>query len=545
MFVHDTVTGTTTRVSVDSTGTQANSSSIDPAISADGRYIAFESSASNLVPGDTNSDVDVFVHDTVTGTTTRVSVDSTGTQANSQSFDPAISADGRHITFGSNATNLVPGDTNGRTDVFVHDAVTGTTTRVSVDSTGTQANSSSFDPAISADGRHITFESSASNLVPGDTNISPDVFVHDTLTGTTTRVSVDSTGTQANGNSFEPAISADGRHIAFESFASNLVPGDTNSTTDVFVRGNPVELCGVVFPTISGSGVITGTSGDDVIYGSAGADQIDGLGGDDIICAGGGNDTIDAGDGDDVVHGEDGRDTIFGRLGNDVLFGDGSDDTIDGNFDDDRIDGGPGEDVLIGSVGEDRVFGGANNDTIRGAQDGDLLDGGPGNDFLDGQAGDDRFWHSTGADSYIGGFDSDTVDYSHATSGILVNTNFNDDDGPFGEGDTVVFSTENIVGSFFADVIIGSDRDNVISTLGGDDLVFAEEGTDTVILGPGDDRALLGKGDDTVDGGDGDRLVRRRPRHRHPDRLRDHVHHPVGARTPVRRGRSRSRPAGC
>ncbi len=206
-----------------------------PSISADGRYIAFTSSASNLVPGDTNRNSDVFVHDTVTGTTSRVSIDSDGHQANGSSWHPSISADGRHIAYGSRASNLVAGDSNGRDDVFVHDTVTGTTRRVSIDSNGNQASSDLEAPSISADGRYIAFTSQASNLVAGDTNGADDVFVHDTLTGTTRRVSTNSDGDQANASSMDPRISANGRYIAFYSYASNLVPGDTNGKLDVFV----------------------------------------------------------------------------------------------------------------------------------------------------------------------------------------------------------------------------------------------------------------------------------------------------------------------
>jgi len=161
------------------------------------------------------------------GNTTRVSVASDGTQSNHDSYNPSISANGRYVAFESEATNLVSGDTNNFRDIFVHDRQTGQTTRVSVASDGTQANGHSFDPSISADGRYVVFESLASNLVSGDTNDHQDIFVHDRQTGQTTRVSVASDGTQANDHSFDPSISADGRYVAFISFASNLVGGDT------------------------------------------------------------------------------------------------------------------------------------------------------------------------------------------------------------------------------------------------------------------------------------------------------------------------------
>jgi len=236
IFVKDTTTGATTRVSVDSGGAEANSASLDPTISGDGRYIAFDSNATNLVPGDTNNVGDVFLRDTALGTTTRITLSSDGAQADNESFDPAISADGRYVAFTSWATNLVPGDTNGEPDVFVWDAVSGTTTRVSVDSSAGQGNLTSDHPSISGDGRYIAFESWATNLVPGDTNGRADIFVRDTTAGTTVRVSVDSSGGEGNDWSSNPAISADGRDVAFTSWATNLVPGDTNVMRDLFVR---------------------------------------------------------------------------------------------------------------------------------------------------------------------------------------------------------------------------------------------------------------------------------------------------------------------
>jgi len=236
IFVRDTQTSTTTRVSVDSGGNEANSLSLDPSISANGRYVAFASLANNLVSGDTNGFTDIFVRDTQTSTTTRVSVDSGGNEANGRSFAPSISADGRYVAFWSVASNLVSGDTNGAADIFVRDTQTSTTTRVSVDSGGNEANGPSYDPSISADGRYVAFVSEASNLVSGDTNGAADIFVRDTQTNTTTRVSVDSGGNEANGNSSAPSISANGRYVAFSSGASNLVSGDTNGVTDIFVR---------------------------------------------------------------------------------------------------------------------------------------------------------------------------------------------------------------------------------------------------------------------------------------------------------------------
>lgn len=236
VFVHDRESGTTERVSVDSLGAQASSRSFTPAISGDGRFVAFISRAADLVAGDSNRDEDVFVHDRVTGTTERVSVDSLGNQADDDSFDVAVSADGRFVVFDSYASNLVEGDDNDAFDIFVHDRLAGTTERVSLGSDGGQANYDSFDPAISSDGRFVTFDSYASNLVDGDDNGAWDAFIHDRETGMTTRISVDGDGAQADSNSFAPVPSASGRHIVFYSFAGNLVPGDANGTWDVFLH---------------------------------------------------------------------------------------------------------------------------------------------------------------------------------------------------------------------------------------------------------------------------------------------------------------------
>jgi hypothetical protein len=224
------------RVSIASNGSQANGDSEDPSISSDGRFIAFISNASNLVSGDSNGVEDIFVHDRDTGITERVSVASNGTEADDASFTLSLSADGSFVAFGSYATNLVGGDTNGVIDVFVHNRNSGVTERVSVASNGTQANDASFYVAISAAGRFVAFMSEATNLVPGDTNSVSDIFVYDRNNSTTERVSVDSPGNEANAESFFAAISSDGQIVAFSSAASNLVVNDTNNQVDIFVH---------------------------------------------------------------------------------------------------------------------------------------------------------------------------------------------------------------------------------------------------------------------------------------------------------------------
>jgi len=233
------ILGVTTRVSVSTSGAQANGYSSWPSISADGRYVAFESFASTLVAGDTNDCIDIFVRDRLNNTTKRVSVNSSGGEGNGDSRDPHLSADGRYVTFYSAASNLVSDDTNETIDVFVHDRDTGETTRVSLSSSGDEGNGESSWSTISGNGLFVAFESLADNLVPDDTNGALDMFVHDRDTGETTRVSVSSSGEEGNGESGSPAtrsISDDGRYVVFFSDASNLVANDTNGYHDVFLH---------------------------------------------------------------------------------------------------------------------------------------------------------------------------------------------------------------------------------------------------------------------------------------------------------------------
>lgn len=239
VFLHDLVTGRTSRVSLAADGTEANKVCSTASISADDRFVAFQSHASNLVAGDVNGMLDVFVRDRQVATTRLVSVSTSGAQGDDQSWVPEISADGRFVTFTSAATNLVANDTNGMLDVFVRDLVAGTTSRVSLGAASVEGNGYSFGSAFSADARFVAFASSASNFVVGDTNAQVDVFVRDVVVGTTTRVSVGSSGLEAHGSSGEyvgTRISADGELVAFTSWADDLVPTDVHPGNDVFVH---------------------------------------------------------------------------------------------------------------------------------------------------------------------------------------------------------------------------------------------------------------------------------------------------------------------
>ncbi len=240
IFVHDRLTGVTTRVSVASNGSQATGGPSTSAvrITPDGRFVIFESLATNLVAGDTNGYADIFVHDRQTATTTRVNLSSGGAQATgAASSNPSISSDGNLVTWHSAAANLVGADTNGLVDVFVRDRTTGVTTRANVSTAGAQATGGdSTNSMVAGDGTYVAFSSYATNLVSGDTNGSADNFVRNLTSGSTTRVSVSTSGAQATANSYTPCITPDGRYIAFRSMADNLVTGDTNGYDDVFVR---------------------------------------------------------------------------------------------------------------------------------------------------------------------------------------------------------------------------------------------------------------------------------------------------------------------
>ena len=273
IFVHDRMSGETTRVNVATGGGQAGNIGQYADISDDGRYVAFSTAAENMVGGDTNGQDDVFVRDRLSGTTERVSVGPGGLEANDESITPSISGDGRYVAFTSRATNLVAGDENDDWDVFVHDRQTGATELVSQSSDGTPGNHSSgwFGGGrgrISADGRFVVFGSLADNLAPDDVNERDDVFLRDRTLGTTERISIATDGTEGNGHSTYPDVSDDGRYVTYQSAANNLTEGDSNNTSDVFLRdrqagtttlvshafGGGAALGPSQFPRISGDG---------------------------------------------------------------------------------------------------------------------------------------------------------------------------------------------------------------------------------------------------------------------------------------------------
>ncbi len=235
VFLCDRLMGVTSLVSVSTAGTQGNGVSDVGSVSSSGRFVVFQSVATNLVAGDTNGVADIFVRDTMLNTTVRASLSDTETELNGASANATITSDGRYVVFGSDATNAVASDTNSTRDVFVRDLVSGTTTRVSVTNAGAQGTAWSDLPSISSDGRYVAFYS-GSTLTASDTYGGNDIFVRDTVANTTTQISMSSAGVGGNGHSTSPRITPDGRYVAFVSSATNLEAGDTNNVGDAFVR---------------------------------------------------------------------------------------------------------------------------------------------------------------------------------------------------------------------------------------------------------------------------------------------------------------------
>lgn len=237
VYLRDTQTGTTKLISRGLNGAEADGDSTEPTISADGRHVAFQSLAANLVPFDLNRTTDVFVWDRDTESLTCASMSMTGGPGNGYSYRPKISASGRYVAFGSLASNLVNADPNGNLDVFVRDLQTQTTECASIGMTSLPGNSHSYTPSVSADGRYVAFESLSTNLTPGGvSNNVMNIFVRDRQKQVTHLVSQSTSGVAANKLSSKPVISANGRYVVFYTKASNLVNNDTNGANDVFLR---------------------------------------------------------------------------------------------------------------------------------------------------------------------------------------------------------------------------------------------------------------------------------------------------------------------
>jgi Ca2+-binding RTX toxin-like protein len=454
VFVRDRNTATTERISVSTLGEQGNDSSGRPSVDGDGNLVAFDSNARNLVDRDTNRLMDVFVRDRAAGTTERISVSSDEEQGDGSSNSPSISDDGRYVAFISTSSNLVPNDTNNTNDVFVRDLVAGTTELVSMDSDGVIGNSSSTSTGISGDGRWVAFGSFANNLVPGDTNDSFDVFVHDRVSGTTQLVSQSTDGVLGDASSSSPTVNGDGRYVVYWSNSTNLVPDDTNDRSDGFIRdvvagtterfsvgneeqqgdGNTPEPGVRGFtassPDITPDGryVAFFSSSTNLVAGDTNTcplffDQFPGQCPDALVRDRVAGTTVRvnlAPDGTeandrtaDAVISDDGTVAAFFSAAANLVDGDrnvcAGFSRFPGNCPDIivhdegggavcTIDGTSGNDVLDGTTGADRICGRGGNDTMSGRGGGDVLLGGRGGDTIVGGPGSDQMTGGSGAD---------------------------------------------------------------------------------------------------------------------------------------------------
>lgn len=260
VFVYDVTAHTISLISVATVGAAqgkaANGASIGGSISHDGCVVAFVSDATNLRPNDTDASCDVFVRDRC-GQTTELIARQTQGACKALGFLPAVSADGSLVAFASDAADLVPGDDNGVSDIFVYDRSAHTTTLVSKSQGGAIGDGTSESPAISASGRFVAFQSAATNLTDAGGNGKTQVFVVDRTTGQVELVSVAGNGDLGNSDSAAPQISADGVTVVFQSDATNLVPNDTNGVTDVFAVVN--ELSFTAMPTATSTATATAT----------------------------------------------------------------------------------------------------------------------------------------------------------------------------------------------------------------------------------------------------------------------------------------------
>jgi Tol biopolymer transport system component len=261
IFLYETKTGIIKKISVDTQGTPGNSGSFTPSISSNGRYVVYESNANNLVPGDNNVSLDIFLYDKKKGTTVMISANNasgTPVPGNAASNFARISGNGRYVVYQSDATNLVAGDGNGASDIFLFDKKKKITYLISVTANG-QGNGNSITPFISNNGRYIVYASYANNLADNDNNGTSDIFLYDTGTGVTRLVSADSAGQSANGESLSPRISGNGRYIVYSSAARNLVEGDTNNLPDIFRYDTKTGVTTRV--SVKGDGITQGTGG--------------------------------------------------------------------------------------------------------------------------------------------------------------------------------------------------------------------------------------------------------------------------------------------
>ncbi|MFE0753850.1 beta strand repeat-containing protein [Inquilinus sp. NPDC058860] len=564
VFVRDIGAGTTTLVSVSTGGGSGDGQSSGASISGNGRYVVFQSDATNLVAGDSNGATDIFVRDLQTNTTTRVSTAGDGSQANDLSIQAVISADGRYVVFLSNASNLVQGDTNGLRDIFLKDMVTGTVTRLSVAADGSQLNDLSNTPSISADGRTVTFQTQATNTGVGaeGNGTGFDVFRISLVASAGADRMLGS-----DGNDTIDGLAGD--DILLGGFGNDVLTGGAGADQISGADGTDTasyaaSAAGVVVDLVVGTGTggdaqgdtlsgienLTGSAHADRLYGNGSANSLVGGAGDDQLRGGAGADILNGGDGSDfanyqgsaagvvvnlladsasggdaqgdqldsienlygsshddqltgdnarnILGGELGNDTLAGNGGDDVLSGEAGNDTLDGGDGNDRLVGGAGADIIHGGIGNDSVDAGSENDQVFGDAGDDVLLGGTGDDQLDGGAGNDLLEGAGGADVLTGGAGIDTVSYAGSSAGVTVDLATGAASGGDAAGDS--FSgIEQLLGSASNDVLTGDVGANTLWGMAGDDVLTGGAGADVLKGGAGNDRFVYTAiGDSTV-----------------------------------------------
>jgi hypothetical protein len=471
-FLKNTVTGAIQNVSLSTAGVQANSSTGAVRVSDNGRFVAFETFASNLDAADTNSATDVFLRDTQTNTTTRISLGAGNAQIAGTSFLADLSGDGTQVLFWTSA-NLVAADTNGVGDFYARNIATGALTLVSARADGTTSGTGNVSTMtgvrFSADNRYVTFK--ASNAYdPADTNFAEDVFRKDLVTGALTRISSIDGVRGGSSGILSGVASADAQTIAIGTSSNDLVGFNTFGTTNTLLwqAGGAAEQ------------LVSGTTGADIVQASAWGDQIATFGGDDTIFAKGGADTVDGGAGNDVIYGGAGDDSLLGNDNSDTIYGEAGNDVFNDTFGANTMEGGEGNDYFYiggsasGSV--NRIVGQGGFDSVQ-FNEAIFLDWSTntfgGNILNAGLLRDD-------VEGWVLSNDADRLHLHTTTSASLI----------YGNG-----GNDTLDGGIGADTLYGG-ADN--------DTLNGQDGSDTLIGDAGNDQFFDSFGNNRMEGGDGD-----------------------------------------